>query len=304
MLQLYDRINIHPMYKSTSIVRVAMLLACCLPAATITNRTFAQAGSEKQTGYAPVNGLKMYYEISGTGKPLILLHGSYMSIDLNFGQIIPQLNKNHKVIALELQGHGRTADINRPYSLAAMADDVAALMKYLKIDSADVLGYSMGGAVALQLVISHPELVRKLVLISIPYKSDGWSPETRAIFPTIKPEFFEKTPLKTEYDRLAPDPKHWTDWVSKVTKFAGEPYDFGKEKLMAIKSPVLLLFGDADGVQPEHIAEMYRLVGGGLNGDLGKMPRSQLAIFPGSTHVTLMMMHTDWLLAMIPPFLN
>lgn len=280
-----------------------MLLACCFPAGRVQNGAYAQSQSENKSGWAPINGMKMYYEVSGSGKPLLLLHGSFMDINLTFSQLIPEWSKKRKVIAVELQGHGRTNDIDRPYSFASMADDVAALLKYLKIDSADIFGYSMGGGVALQLAISHPTLVKKLVLVSVPYKSDGWSPETRAVFPMIKPEFFEKTPIKTEYDKFAPDPKHWADWVNKLAKFAATPYDFGSDQLKKIQAPALLVFGDADGTQPEHIADMYRLFGGGINGDMGKMPRSQLAIFPGSTHVTLMM-HPDWILSMTQLFLD
>lgn len=158
----------------------------------------------KTSGYAPVNGLKMYYEIHGTGKPLILLHGSYMSIDLNYGQMIPELAKTHKVIALEMQGHGRTADIDRPFSYEAFADDIAALLKYLEIDSADVLGYSLGATIGLKFAIRYPAMINKLVFISSTYKYDGWIQAARDIFPTMKPEFLEQTPLKTKYDKLAP----------------------------------------------------------------------------------------------------
>ena len=163
-----------------------------------------------QKGYAPVNGLKMYYEIYGAGKPVVLLHGAFNTIDMAFGQLIPELAKGHQVIAVELQGHGRTADIDRPFSFETMADDVAALLKYLKIDSADIMGYSMGGGVAQQLAIRNPKMVRKLIITSSVYKYDGWSAETRAILPQLTAQMFERTPIKTNYDSLAPDPKHWT----------------------------------------------------------------------------------------------
>src|SRR5678815_2546930 len=130
----------------------------------------------------------------------------FNTIDLAFGMLIPELSKTRQVIAVEMQGHGRTADIDRPFSFQTMADDVAALLKYLKTDSADLFGYSMGGGVALQLAIRHPQMVRKLIVASAVYKYEGWTPETRAILPTLTPEIFEGSPIKTEYDRLAPDP--------------------------------------------------------------------------------------------------
>lgn len=193
---------------------------------TVTGKITAQ----KAGNYASVNGLKMYYEIHGQGKPLVLLHGAFNTIGLAFGQLIPELSKSRKVIAVELQGHGRTADIDRPFSFEAMADDVAALLKQLKEDSADILGYSMGGATAIQLVIRHPQVVRKMIVISAAYKYEGWSPETRAILPMLSPEMFEGTPLKTDYDSLAPDPKNWTKFVNKMKQFVTTPFDFKKKK--------------------------------------------------------------------------
>jgi pimeloyl-ACP methyl ester carboxylesterase len=259
--------------------------------------------SFKTSGYAPVNGLKMYYEIHGEGKPIVLLHGSYMTIDLNFSQMIPELAKSHKVIALETQGHGRTADIDRAYSWEAMAGDVAALLKYLKTDNADILGYSFGATVALELAIKHPEIVNKLVFISSVYKLDGWIKPVRDIFPMIVPEFFEHTPLKTEYSRLAPDTAHWKAWVNKLAKFDATPFDLGLENVKKIKCPVLIIKGDNDGVELEHVAEMYKAFGGGISGDMGGLPKSQLAVIPGTSHVSLMMAATS-LMNVINPFLD
>lgn len=256
-----------------------------------------------ETGYAPVNGLKMYYEIHGSGKPLVLIHGSFMTINTAYGAMIPELSKKRRVIALELQGHGRTADIDRPFTFENMADDIAALLKYLKIDSADILGYSLGGGIALQTAIRHPEMVHKLVLISAAFKFEGWYPETRAVFPMLNPKMFEGTPIKKEYDSLAPDPKHFAEFVNKLKVLTVTRYDFGAEKIKALKSPALIIIGDSDGVQPEHATEMFRLFGGGRMGDLGNLPNSQLAIFPATTHVGIMM-HPELLLAMIPAYLD
>ena len=258
---------------------------------------------EVKSGYAPVNGLKMYYEVRGSGKPIVLLHGAFMTIRTNFGMLIPELSKNRQVIAVELQGHGHTADIDRPFSFENMADDVSALLKYLKVESADILGYSLGGMVAWQLVIRHPELAKKLVIISAVYKYEGWTPETRAIMPKITPELFNGSPMKSEYDSVAPDPKHWTQFVSKMKQFVTTPYDFTAEKIKTIKSPTLIITGDGDGVLPEHAVEMFRLRKGKYMVDFGPVPDTQLAIFPGTSHISVMM-QTAWLLSIVSAFLD
>ena len=259
--------------------------------------------AQTKTGYAQVNGIKMYYEVHGTGKPLVLLHGAFNTINTAFGQLIPALSKTRQVIAVELQGHGRTQDIDRPFSFEGMADDVAALLKFLKTDSADIFGYSMGGGVAQQIAIRHPELVRRLIITSSVYKYEGWTPETRAILPMLTPEMFESTPIKQEYDKLAPDPKHWKEFINKMKKFVTTTYDFGADKIKAIKSPTLIIIGDGDGVLPEHAVDMYRLRGGNYMVDFGPIHAAQLAILPGSSHISVMM-QTDWLLSMVVPFLD
>jgi pimeloyl-ACP methyl ester carboxylesterase len=285
--------------------RMLAMIMISLPVATFSlgQNTSDPKHPSAKTGYAPVNGLKMYYEVHGSGRPLVLLHGAFNTIDLAFGMLIPELSKTRQVIALEMQGHGRTADIDRPFSFQTMADDVAALLKYLKTDSADIFGYSMGGGVALQLAIRHPQVVRKLIIASAVYKYEGWTQETRAILPTLTPEIFEGSPIKTEYDRLAPDPKHWTQFVSKMKQFVTTPYDFSAEKIGAIKSPTLIITGDGDGVLPEHAVEMFRLRHGKYMIDFGPAPATQLAIFPGTSHISVMM-QKDWLLSMITPFLD
>ncbi|HEU5164878.1 MAG TPA: alpha/beta hydrolase [Chitinophagaceae bacterium] len=256
-----------------------------------------------KTGYAPANGLKMYYEVYGTGKPIVLLHGAFNTINTAFAQLIPGLAKTREVIAVELQGHGRTADIDRAFSFESMADDVASVLKFLKTDSADIFGYSMGGGVAQQIAIRHPELVRRLILTSSVYKYEGWTPETRAILPMLTAEMFESTPIKQEYDKLAPDPTHWKEFINKMKKFVTTSYDFGADKIKAIKSPTLIIIGDGDGVLPEHAVEMYRLRGGNYMVDFGPIHAAQLAILPGSSHISVMM-QTDWLLSMVVPFLD
>ena len=259
--------------------------------------------AQTKTGYAQVNGLKMYYEIHGAGKPLLLIHGAFNSINTAFSQLIPELSKTRQVIAVELQGHGRTNDIDRPFSFESMADDVAALLKQLKIDSTDIFGYSMGGGVAQQVAIRHPSLVRRLILASTVYKYEGWSQETRNILPMLTPEMFANTPIKTEYDKLAPDPTHWKDFIGKMKKFVTTPYDFGAEKIRAIRSPTLIILGDGDGVTPEHAIEMYRLRGGAYMMDFGPVHAAQLAVLPGSSHISTMM-QTEWLVSMVKPFIE
>lgn len=266
-------------------------------------QTIAMNNTLRTSGYAPVNGLKMYYEIQGNGKPIVLLHGSYMNIGMNYGELIPQLAKTRKVIALELQGHGRTADIGRPFSYDAMADDVAGLLQFLKIEKADILGYSLGATIALDFTIRHPAMTDHLVFISAAYKSDGWSEEARKIFLSMNADFLEKTPLKAEYDRLAPDKGHWRDFVTTLMKFDAEPFDLGADKVKAIQSPVLIINGDNDGVDLHHVADMYHLCGGGVFADNKGLPKSRLAIIPASSHVTLMM-QTDKLMPLITAFLD
>lgn len=282
----------HLLYFSKKLIVLA-IFSCLLA---------TQSFSQKK-GYAPVNGLKMYYEVHGSGKPLLLLHGAFNTIDLAFGMLIPELSKTRQVIAVEMQGHGRTADIDRPFSFEAFADDVAALLKYLKIDSADIFGYSMGAVTAWQVAIRHPEMVRRLIITSGVYKYEGWTPQTRAILPMLTPGMFAATPIKTAYDSLAPDPKHWTQFINKMKTFVTTPYDFGADKIKAIKSPTLIITADGDGVLPEHAVEMFRLRGGGYMVDFGPAPKTQLAILPGTSHISVMM-QKDWLLSMITPFLN
>lgn len=277
-------------------MKTHILIFLCIVATT----TFAQT---PKTGYAPVNGLKMYYEIHGTGKPLVLLHGAFMTSAMNWSQLIPALSKDRQVITFEFQAHGHTADIDRPFSLEAFADDVAAAVKYLKLDSVDILGYSLGGEVAMSIAIRHPEVARKLIIVSAVSRSDGWSEVARKGFPMITPEMFAPTPIKTEYDKVAPDPKHFAQFINKMRDFAVKPFDLGADNIKAIKAPTLFIFGDSDGVDPNHLVELFRLRGGWVHGDLTAFPKSQLAVFPASSHTSLMM-QTDLLVKTVTPFLQ
>jgi pimeloyl-ACP methyl ester carboxylesterase len=270
----------------------------------MTTASYQNAMSQApQKGYAPVNGLNMYYEIHGEGEPILLLHGSFMTIDLNWGQLIPELAKTRKVIAVEMQGHGRTADIDRAFSYQALASDVAELIKYLEIDSADILGYSLGGTVAFQLAIQNPALVKKLILLSTVYKFDGWLPEVTAQIKSFTPTVFDNTPLITAYQKISPDPSYWHTFIEKMIRFETQHFDLGIEHIKSIQSPTLLVMGDNDGVQLSHITDMYQSLGGGVFGDMAGLPASQLAILPGKTHVSLMM-DTEKIVSTILPFLD
>jgi pimeloyl-ACP methyl ester carboxylesterase len=240
------------------------------------------------TGYAPVNGLKMYYEVHGSGEAVVLLHGSFMTITNNWTQWIGELSKTRKVIAVEMQGHGRTADIQRDFSYENLADDVAALLDYLQIPSADLIGYSMGGGVAMQCAIRHPEKVRRVVSISGAFRLDGLVQEALDAFPKLTAETFKGSPIETEYKKLSPTPDEFPNFVKRVIAMDLKPYDFGAGKLKATKAPMFFIHGDADGVRLEHIAEMFRLKGDEIHGDLRPRSASRLAILPNTTHVTLM----------------
>ncbi len=248
------------------------------------------SGQQKPTnGYAPVNGLKMYYEIHGSGEPVVLLHGAFMAISGDWNDWIKELSKTRKVIAVEMQGHGRTADIDRDMTAENLADDVSALLDHLKIPKADIIGYSLGAGVAMQCAIRHPEKVRKVVSISAVIRLDGWVKDGREALPNLTAEVFKGSPMEAEYKRLSPTPDKFPDFIKHVVAMVAKPYDFGAEKFKATKAPMFFIHGDADGVRFEHIAEMYRLKGGGnIHGDMQPRVDSKLAILPDTTHVTLM----------------
>ena len=248
-------------------------------------------GQQKPTtGYAPVNGLKMYYEIRGQGEPVVLLHGAFMAISNNFhwAEWIGELSKTRKVIAIEMQGHGRTADTGRDFTYDNLADDVAALLDYLKIPSADILGYSLGGGVALNCAIRHPDKVRKVVSISAVFRQNGWTKEGLDAFPNLTAEVFKGTPIEADYKRLSPTPNEFPNFVKRVLSVDLKPHDFGADKLKATKAPMFFIHGDADGVRLDYIAETFRLKGGEVHGDMRPRSASRLAILPDTTHVTLL----------------
>lgn len=263
-----------------------MRIAAFLLMTTAITGVSAQQGPT--TGYAPVNGLKMYYEIHGSGEPVVLLHGAFMTITTNWAGWIGELSKTRKVIAVEMQGHGRTADIPREPSSENLADDVAALLKYLKISRADLIGYSLGGRVAMQVAVRHPDQVRRVVVMSSTFRRDGMSHEGLEALKALTPEAFKGSPLEAEYERLSPTPDHFAAFVKRLVAVFATEADLRAEQLQATTAPMFFIFGDADGIRLQHIAEMFRLKGGEIFGDLRPRSASRLAILPNTTHVTLM----------------
>ena len=274
----------------TVLVASTLLLA----AATVAD---AQAAGQR----VAVNGMQMYYEVSGSGEPLVVLHGAYMNI-ATMGEIIPALAKTHRVYALEFQGHGRTTDIDRPITYQNLADDVAAFMDAVGLAKSDVFGYSMGAGAGLQLAIRHPEKVNKLVAASVAYDVRGFQPEFIAAIPTMSVDMFPPV-LEQEYRKLAANPDGFRELARKLIALEHEPLAWEAD-VKTLKTPVLVIAGDADVATLEHTVALFRLLGGGIMGDMGKpLPASRLAILPATSH-TAVIDQADVLLAFIEPFLK
>jgi pimeloyl-ACP methyl ester carboxylesterase len=266
-----------------------------VPAATLSN---TQAVGQRVN----VNGMQMYYEVTGAGDPLIVLHGAYMNIP-SMGAIIPKLAQTHKVYAVELQGHGRTTDIDRPITYPTLADDVAAFMAAVGLAKVDVFGYSMGAQVGLQLAVRHAAKVNKLVVASVAYDLDGWQPEFKAVIPQMTVEQILDLPFAQDYRKLAPNPEGFPALAEKLIALERQPMAWA-EDVKKIKIPVLIITGDADVATLEHSVAMFRLLGGGVMGDMGKpLPASRLAIMPATSH-TAVITQPDLLHAFIEPFLK
>jgi pimeloyl-ACP methyl ester carboxylesterase len=254
--------------------------------------------------YAAVNGINLYYEIHGTGKPLIMLHGGFGTFEM-FTALSPALALDHQVIGVDLYGHGRTALTDRPFRFEHMADDIAGLIEHLGLEKADLLGYSLGGAVALQTAIRHPERVNKLVLISTPFKRTGWHPEMQIGMASLAHEFFLGTPIHDAYMRVAPKSEDFPRLVAKMREALSQDYDW-TEPVSALRPPTLIIAGDSDGLPPSHAVAFFTLLGGGLkdagwNGE--HLIPSQLAILPGATHYNIVF-RADLLLPVLAPFLD
>jgi pimeloyl-ACP methyl ester carboxylesterase len=271
------------------------------------NTANTQATNKDAKGhYASVNGLYLYYEIHGAGVPLILLHGGVGAIQM-FGEVLPSLAQNRRVVAVDLQAHGRTADIDRPLSFELMAGDIAALIKHLGLEEADVMGYSLGGGGALRTAIQHPEVVKKLVLVSTPFKRDGWYPEILAGMGQMGPQVAEpmkQTPMYQHYASIAPKPEDWPVLLTKLGELLRQDYDWFNE-VAAIKTPTLIVVGDADSVRTAHAVAFFELLGGGkvdAGWDGSGMSNARLAILPAMTHYNIYSSPT--LAAVVAPFLD
>lgn len=278
------------------------MLRTALMAAALLAADSALAAGPPVGDRVAVNGMKMYYEVSGEGDPLIVLHGAYMNIP-SMGAIIPKLAENHKIYALELQGHGRTTDIDRPITYPNLADDVAAFMDAVGLKKADVFGYSMGAVTGLQLSIRHPEKVNKLVFASGAYDVEGWQPAFREFIPKMTVEMFINMPFAAEYKKLAPNPDGFPELVRKLIALEKEPMAWEND-VKAMKTPVLIISGDADAATLEHTVAFFKLLGGGVMGDMDKpLAASRLAVLPATSH-TAVITQIDLLEAFIEPFLK
>jgi pimeloyl-ACP methyl ester carboxylesterase len=255
--------------------------------------------------YAQVNGLRMYYETHGEpdGRPpVVLIHGAFSATGTSWGALLGPLAAARQVISVELQGHGHTADTDRPLRMERMADDVAALLDELGVQRADVWGYSMGGSVALHVGLAHPDKVRKLVLQSSSIDSDGYHPGHVEAMDQLTPELLHGSPFHEEYLKLSPNPE-FGKLVEKVKDLVRHTPDVPASAIAAMGRPVLTVVGDSDIFRPEHAVEMFRAFGGGVNGDIIGLPESQLAVLPGTTHIGTSQ-RADLLLTIVPAFLD
>ncbi len=263
--------------------------------------------TQARTGYAPVGDLRMYYEVHGAGRPLVLLHGAYMNAE-HLRPLAEALAGSRQVIVPEMQNHGRTADVDRPITYEQMADDTAELISLLELERPDVMGYSMGAGIGLQLAIRHPGALRRLVAASGSYAYEGMQPAAIEMFPSLSIEMFEGTPIEADYKRLAPNPDDFPTLFEKLKTLDTTPFAWPEEDVRGIAAPTLLIFGDSDVVTLEHATALFRLLGGGAMGDLGDMPASRLAVLPGTTHYMPpghgVMDRMDWFLPMVRAFLD
>jgi len=255
---------------------------------------------------ARVNGIELGYQEFGTGKPLVLLHGGFGSLEM-FGPNVQLLAAGHRVIGVDLQSHGRSPAADRPMKFEAMGDDIAALIKSLGLQRTAVMGFSLGGAVALRTSIQHPELVERLVLVSTVFKRQGWYPEMTGGMDAMGPEtaeFLKQSPMYEAYKQIAPKVEDWPVLVKQLSDALKVDYDWSAD-IPGLKMPVMLVIGDADGIPPSHAVEFFRLLGGGLrdaNWDRSGMTRHRLAILPGLSHYDINV--APALAASIIPFLD
>ena len=256
--------------------------------------------------YAAVNGIQLAYQVFGHGDPLILLHGGFGSVEM-FGPNVDALAAGRQVIGVDLQSHGRTPIADRPMRFETMADDIAALVRHLGFDKTDVMGFSLGGGVALRTAIQHPDVVDRLVLVSTPFKSDGWHPDMRAAMKAMGPEVAEplkQSPMYESYKQIAPKVEDWPVLVAQLTELLRLEYDWSAD-IPALSMPVMIVVGDADGLPPAHAADFFGLLGGGkrdANWDRSGMTQHRLAILPGVTHYDMNVLPS--LPAAVIPFID
>lgn len=282
------------------------ILTGVLAAATLAAVPAAAQPPAVRSGHAEAGGINYYYEVQGQGEPLLLLHGGLGSIDM-FAPLLPALAEKRQVIAVDLQGHGRTPLGDRPIDLVAMGADMATILQQLGVAKADVLGYSLGGGVAFQLAVQHPEMVRRLALVSAGYAQDGFYPEMlpqQAAVGAGMAEMMKGTPMYTSYVAVAPKPEDFPRLLDAMGALMRKPYDFSAD-VPKLTMPVMLVFGDSDMYRPEHVVKFYQLLGGGLR-DAGwqreHMSQNRLAILPGVTHYDIFL--SPQLPATVMPFLN
>jgi pimeloyl-ACP methyl ester carboxylesterase len=261
---------------------------------------------QTRANLARVNGVELGYQVFGKGKPLVLLHGGFGSLEM-FGPNVDLLAKNRQVVGVDLQSHGRSPAAKRPMRFESMADDIAALIRELGFERAAVMGFSLGGGVALRTAIQHPDAVERVVLVSTPFTNDGWYPEMKAAMKSMGPETAEplkQSPMYADYQRVAPNVEDWPVLVEQLTTLLKQDYDWSAE-LPKLKMPVMLVIGDADGLPPSHAVEFFGLLGGGkrdANWDRSGMTQHRLAILPGVTHYDINMQPS--LAAAVMPFLD
>ncbi|ONI78966.1 alpha/beta hydrolase [Actinosynnema sp. ALI-1.44] len=269
----------------------------------------AHGDAESTSGrghYADVNGLRMYYEVHGKDRgkpPVVLIHGAFSATGTSWGELVGGIARTRKVISVEQQGHGRTADIgDRPLRLEQMAKDTADLLGKIGVRKADVWGYSMGAGVAMQMAVRHPDKVNKLVFMSATVNNSGFHPGHLEMMDQIQPKDLYGSPFHEEYKRLNPRPENFDLLVTKVKDMVRNTQAVPSETIKALRAPVLTVIGDSDIVRPEHAVELFRLTGGGVVGDITGLPNSELAVLPGTTHITAA--HQQVLTTLVPAFLD
>jgi pimeloyl-ACP methyl ester carboxylesterase len=248
-------------------------------------------------------GPQLYYEVHGSGDPLVLLHGAMSTIETSFEAVLPAFAESRQVIAIEQQAHGHTPDVDRPLSYPQMANDTATLLRQLGIEQADFYCYSMGSGIAVELALRHPDLVGKLALASLAASKAGFHPEIVDAIEGVTADDLAGSVFETAYIEVAPDPSNWPRLVAKCNQLDIDFVGWSDDEIRSIDRPVLLIIGDSDIVRPEHAVELFRLLGGGVEGTSAGLPRSQLAVLPGTTHLSVVE-RADWLVSMISAFLD